>query len=387
MDFIYWIVCIYEHKVSIGIQCMLALLTYLLMKYRYRKTSFYLNLSRSTQERLIAMFEPLPIASAEEPYKFDHVRCNFSSFDVFNLSNRFKNEIKSVICEYGVGTCGPRGFYGTLDLHLELEAKLSSLFGKEAAILYPNYFNCIQSVIFCFCKARNHVFIHKDSAEAILRGIHLSRSKVVTFETIDDLGSKLEKSLTDKYVVVEKVGKNTGRILDLRALVELKKEHRFRIILDEGHSIPFMYQAPQEKELYADVDIITGALCLGYPSNGGYSIGCNTAIEYQQLSGSSYVFSASLPAFLVKATICMLNATLDYTKIRRKIGIALRCIEGVVSDPDLPMLLVETKDPHAKQRILRDAGYVVGIHGSYLRLCINEDCDDGDLRRMGDLLK
>jgi hypothetical protein len=28
------------------------------------------------------------------------------------------------IDEYAVGTCGPRGFYGTLDLHLELERKV-----------------------------------------------------------------------------------------------------------------------------------------------------------------------------------------------------------------------------------------------------------------------
>ena len=28
--------------------------------------------------------------------------------------------------KYGVGSCGPRGFYGTIDVHLELEVALQS---------------------------------------------------------------------------------------------------------------------------------------------------------------------------------------------------------------------------------------------------------------------
>lgn len=388
MDYIYWIIYIYEHKISIGIQCVLALSTYLLLNYQYKKRSFYLDLSRSTQEKLIDLFQPLPIVEhAGEPYKFSKVKYNFSSFDVFNLSNRFKHEIKATIGEYGVGTCGPRGFYGTLDLHLDLEAKLGSLFEKEAAILYPNYFNCVQSVIPCFCRPRNHVFIHKDSAEAIHNGVRISKAKVTMFEDIEDLHSKLGTNITNKYVIVERVGKNTGKLLDLQMLVKLKHKFGFRIILDEGYNIPFMYQVPQEKKLYRDVDIITGSLCLGYPANGGYSVGCEAAVEYQRLGGCSYVFSASLPAFLVKATICMLDVVLDYTKIRERIEFAIECIDGVVSDPSSPIVLIETKDVYTKQKVLRDDGYVVGIHGSYLRLCINEDCSNEDLKRIGDLLK
>ena len=28
---------------------------------------------------------------------------------------------KKTIFKYGVGSCGPRGFYGTVDVHLDLE--------------------------------------------------------------------------------------------------------------------------------------------------------------------------------------------------------------------------------------------------------------------------
>lgn len=44
----------------------------------------------------------------------------------------------SEIAGRGVGTCGPRGFYGTLDVHLELEQKLADLYDAEACLLYAN---------------------------------------------------------------------------------------------------------------------------------------------------------------------------------------------------------------------------------------------------------
>ncbi len=38
--------------------------------------------------------------------------------------------------KYGIGSCGPRGFYGTLDVHLELERTAAKFMGVEEAILY-----------------------------------------------------------------------------------------------------------------------------------------------------------------------------------------------------------------------------------------------------------
>ena len=37
----------------------------------------------------------------------------------------FQEACGHAISKYGVGACGPRGFYGTIDVHLELEVSLS----------------------------------------------------------------------------------------------------------------------------------------------------------------------------------------------------------------------------------------------------------------------
>lgn len=38
--------------------------------------------------------------------------------------------------KYGVGSCGPRGFYGTFDVHLDLEKALAEFMGQEEGIIY-----------------------------------------------------------------------------------------------------------------------------------------------------------------------------------------------------------------------------------------------------------
>jgi len=40
------------------------------------------------------------------------------------------------IRDYGVGSCGPRGFYGTFDAHIYLEEEIANFLGVDEAILY-----------------------------------------------------------------------------------------------------------------------------------------------------------------------------------------------------------------------------------------------------------
>lgn len=43
---------------------------------------------------------------------------------------------RETVEKYGVGSCGPRGFYGTFDVHLDLEKALAQFMGQEEGIIY-----------------------------------------------------------------------------------------------------------------------------------------------------------------------------------------------------------------------------------------------------------
>ena len=58
---------------------------------------------------------------------------NLSSFDFLGLSldPRIKEVAKEALEFYGVGSCGPRGFYGTIDQHLYFEQAISKFMGTQ----------------------------------------------------------------------------------------------------------------------------------------------------------------------------------------------------------------------------------------------------------------
>lgn len=365
-----------DMKVNLLVQVTLLTLGYIVIKYKYKKTDNTCEIDKKMQKKLIKNFKPLPIVSnVQKIVPISDLKYNFSNFDIFNLGSMYKDQIKECLKIYGVGTCGPRGFYGTLDLHLKLEEKIATLFKKDAGILYSNYLTCVQSIISCFCKSRNNVYVYENASEAIKTGLKLSLAKVHYFASLEDLKEQLNICTTDRYLIIEKVAKNTGEIIDIKQLLQLKEKHSLRIILDETFSIPFLYQQPGDVELYSNIDLVIGSLSHGYPTNGAFCVGCKEAIEYQRLSGSAYVFSASLPAFLSKAAMLMLDEKLDYNQLKENVKFAFENLKNVISDESHPVILIEVDDLDRKIKKMRESGFAVGKHGKYLRLVVTVDLD------------
>lgn len=289
----------------------------ILLQFHHRGSSDVIPLKEETVDKLIKEFEPDDLIPQTPPeilldfdYHLDYL--DLSSYDAFGLRNKFKDELRETVRNYGIGTCGPRTFYGTLDIHLELEETIASVLGTEKAIIYSNYYSCITSVISCFCTAGDRVFYQKTANEGILRGLYVSKAKTFEFTTMNSLEGILTMFVRPNvrnYVVVEGLSKNTGMILALPKLLALKKQFNFRIILDEAYSFPLIhtkgisgYYSVNIKE----IDMIVGSFSTVFPSNGGFFAGPKLVCEYQQLSSSSYVFSASLPAVFTKFNILAL---------------------------------------------------------------------------------
>ena len=88
-------------------------------------------------------------------------------------------ETEKCIRTYGVGSCGPRGFYGTFgtkicrfdehnvvdnltvttDVHLALEERLAEFMGAEEAIIYSYGFATIASAIPAYSKRGDVIFV------------------------------------------------------------------------------------------------------------------------------------------------------------------------------------------------------------------------------------
>ncbi|KAM0847801.1 hypothetical protein ACQ4PT_054796 [Festuca glaucescens] len=249
---------------------------------------------------------------------------NFASANYLGLigSDKITDSCVGSLEKYGVGSCGPRGFYGTIDVHLDCEAKIANFLGTPDSILYSYGISTIFSVIPAFCKKGDIIVADEGVHWAVQNGLYLSRSTVVYFKHNDmaSLASTLEK-LTRRnkrtenirrYIVVESIYQNSGQIAPLDEIIKLKEKYRFRVILEESHSFGVLgksgrglaehYGVPIDK-----IDIITAGMGNALATDGGFCTGSARVVDHQRLSSAGYVFSASLPPYLATAAVSAVN--------------------------------------------------------------------------------
>ncbi|XP_063333960.1 serine palmitoyltransferase 1 [Pelmatolapia mariae] len=253
---------------------------------------------------------------------------NFASFNFLGLldNERVKQKALASLKKYGVGTCGPRGFYGTFDVHLELESRLSKFMKTEEAILYSYGFATIASAIPAYSKRGDIIFVDEAACFAIQKGLQASRSLIKYFkhndmedlerllkeQEVEDLKNPRKARVTRKFIVVEGLYINTADICPLPELVKLKYKYKVRIFLEESMSFGVLGDHGRGVTEHFgvnidDIDLISANMENALASIGGFCCGRSFVIDHQRLSGQGYCFSASLPPMLAAAAIEALN--------------------------------------------------------------------------------
>jgi len=102
-----------------------------------------------------------------------------SSYNFLGYLNNqdLREEAVKTLRSYGVGSCGPPGFYGTLDVHMALEKEIAQFLGMEQAIIYSQGFSTISSAIPAFAKRGDLLIVY------VLNSCEANISKVTTPST------------------------------------------------------------------------------------------------------------------------------------------------------------------------------------------------------------
>ena len=156
---------------------------------------------------------------------------NLASYNFYNLvaNETLKEKAIQTLRTYGVGPCGPPGFYGTQDVHMKTEADIAAHLGTPACIVYAQAFSTISSVIPAFSKRGDIVVADEAVNYAIRKGIQISRSTVRWYKhnDVEDMQRVLDrvtkeqakKPLTRRFIVTEALFENVGDMVDLPKLV------------------------------------------------------------------------------------------------------------------------------------------------------------------------
>ncbi|KAF2121973.1 pyridoxal phosphate-dependent transferase [Lophiotrema nucula] len=304
---------------------------------------------------------------------------NLASYNFYNFvaNETLKEKAIQTLREYGVGPCGPPGFYGTQDVHIKTEADVAAHLGTPACIIYAQAFSTISSVIPSFSKRGDIIVADKAVNYSVRKGMQISRSTVRWYEhnDMEDLEKVLKKvlkenqgrGLTRRFIITEGLFENVGDVVNLPKLIELKLKYKFRLILDETWSYGVLGRTgrgvTEAQNVDArEVDMIIGSLSGPLCAAGGFCAGTEEVVEHQRIGSASYTYSAALPALLsttASETIAMLQ---DQPEILSGLRENIKAMRGQLdprsdwvkctSVPDNPILILVLKPEVVKSKNL-----------------------------------
>lgn len=228
----------------------------------------------------------------------------FGSNSYLGLTNhpKLKEASMQAIKKYGSGCAGSRFLNGTLDIHLELEEKLSEYVGKEAALVFSTGFQVNLGVISSIPGRHDYIILDDLDHACIIDGARLSFARVMKYShnNMEDLEKVLSKCEPDKMklIVIDGVFSMEGDIAKLPQIVELSRKYNANIMVDDAHGLGVLGRkgagTASHYGLTDQVDLIMGTFSKSLASIGGFIAADKETINYLKHNARSLIFSASI---------------------------------------------------------------------------------------------
>jgi len=217
--------------------------------------------------------------------------------------------------KYGTGCGGSRLLNGTIDLHVELENRLATFLGKEAAIVFTTGFQVNVGVIPVIASRNDFIISDRNNHASIIEGTRLSHAKSVYFKhnDMEALEKKLQFCGTEanKLIIVDGVFSMEGDIANLPEIVRLAKKYGAVVMVDCAHAVGVIGKGGRGTAshfgLTDEVDLIGGTFSKSLASIGGFVAGDAETISYIKHQARSFIFSASMSPASVATVIAALD--------------------------------------------------------------------------------
>ncbi|MAH04564.1 MAG: glycine C-acetyltransferase [Alphaproteobacteria bacterium] len=243
---------------------------------------------------------------------------NFCANNYLGLANNPKliDKAKQALDKYGFGMASVRFICGTLDVHKDLEARISKFTGKEDTILYPSCFDANGGLFETLLSAEDAIISDSLNHASIIDGIRLSKAQRYRYKNNDmaDLEAQLQASKDARYrlIATDGVFSMDGYIAKLPEICALAKKYDALVMIDDCHAAGFLGKDGRGTADYHGVidqiDIITGTLgkALGGAS-GGYISASKPIVEMLRQRSRPYLFSNTLAPVIAATSIAVLD--------------------------------------------------------------------------------
>lgn len=326
---------------------------------------------------------------------------NLSSNNYLNIADNqaiTQEFLDNVGNRYSFGSASARLLTGTLPVYQELEDLLSSLYGKESALLYNSGYHANVGISSALNQKGDVVFSDKLNHASIIDGMRLSDGKFFRFphndmHALEKLLERERKNFNNAFIITESVFSMDGDIEDLKKIVELKKKYNCIMIIDEAHAFGVFGEnglgVAEELGIIDDVDLLVGTFGKAIGSMGAFVTGSKTMIDFLINKSRSFIFSTALPPINIAFSKWIIETQIPKTAQKRKNMLNLAKKFGSQSHI-IPVVIGENKDTVDLCEVLFHNGYftlpirppTVPVGTSRLRLSLTADIREEELQTL-----
>jgi 5-aminolevulinate synthase len=232
-------------------------------------------------------------------------------------SDVVRTAMHRAIDEVGAGSGGTRNIAGTTHYHVELEAEIADLHGKEAALLFTSAFVANDATLSTLAKLLPGFIIFSDELNhaSMIEGMRRGGGQKLIFDHNDT--ESLERLLraaprdVPKLIAFESVYSMDGHISPVERICDLAEKYGALTYIDEVHAVGLYGPggsgiAAREKQAQR-IDIVNGTLAKGYGVMGGYIAASRECCDAIRSFAPGFIFTTSLAPAIAAGSLASIR--------------------------------------------------------------------------------
>ena len=300
---------------------------------------------------------------------------NFSSNNYLNLANSsyLKNQFKTNISKYGIGSSSSPLISGYSIAHLNLEKRISRLLGFESTLVTNSGYLSNVGLLNAVSKNKIDVFQDRENHNSIIESSRLSNTKLIRYKHLNyrDLEERiLSSDSKDKIIFADSVFSMTGEKSDLIKLSSIAKKYKCLLFIDDAHGFgvsaydsrifPSSINGLDKRKLNIDAYIGTFGKAIG--TFGAFISGSKSLIDLLIQKSKPYVYSTALPPALASTTLDSINYIMKNKLITRRLESNINFFKDLVKQNNIkvgfsnsPIQTIHIGDPKRVMSIHKKA--------------------------------